>query len=128
MIIIIVVFLAITVLAIAITISMHYVITSKKTEDEKVMYIKQMNEILGLCKIESGEENISDKIDTIIDSLRYGDVNSPKVAKNVEYRIVDKASELLDNLRNKKNVDANNNIDELLKLIKEREVISRNNK
>lgn len=127
--ILIIVFVAIIIiLTILITISMHYVVTSKKPEDNKVRYVQDVCEILELCKIESGERNILKKIDEILFSIRCEDVNSPDAARDVETRIKIKASELLDNLRNRKNVEVNSNIDELIKLVKERNVVSSNNK
>ena len=119
--------LVIIVLAIIIAISMYYVVTSKKPEDKKIKYVHQLYEILELCKIES-EEVISNEIDEIITTIRYSDVNSPTASRDVETRITEKASELLDNLRSKNSTEVNSNLKELSQLVKERSVITKNNK
>lgn len=126
--ILIIAILAFIIMIILITISMHYVVASKKPEDGKIKYMRQMNETLELCRIESDEESVVNKIDEIISAIRYGDANSPEAARSVEARLMAKSSELLENLKNKKNAEANRNLDELEKLVKERNVISRNNK
>ena len=124
----ILVILVMAILVLLIIISMHYVVTSKKPEDKKIEYLNGIYEILELCKLESGESNISKRIDEIMENIRYGDVNSPETSKSVETQIMGKTSELFDNIKNKKNVEVNVNLDELTQLVKERRIISRYNK
>ncbi len=120
--------IAVIIIGILITISMHYVVTSRKPEDSKIKYLHQVYELLELCKLECDEENVLNRVDEIISSIRYGDVNSPEAARNIEVRIISKSSELLGNLKNKRKEEANRNLDELEMLTKERNVVSKNNK
>ncbi len=120
--------IAVIIIGILITISMHYVVTSRKPEDSKIKYLYQVYELLELCELECDEENVLNRVDEIISSIRYGDVNSPEAARNIEVRIISKSSELLGNLKNKRKEEANRNLDELEMLTKERNVVSKNNK
>lgn len=125
MIVFLVVFLVVIVLTIIISISMHYVVTTKKPEDGKNRYVHQVSEVLEVCKIESQDDYVADRIESILDALRYGDVNSPPEAKGVEQVIMEKSTELLDNIRSKKNMDVSSNLEDLTQLIAERKVITK---
>lgn len=128
MVFVVIAIIALIVFVLIIVFGMRYVITSKKPEDIRIRDMHKVNELLELCKVESGEGAISQRIDSVLDSLKYGDVNSPDAARNIEYQILAKASELLENIKNKKSADVNSNLDEISKLIQQRDIITKNNR
>lgn len=112
----------------AIVVSLYYVVTSKKPEDEKINYIKRVSEILERFKLENESGFIREKIDKIIEELRYSDVNSPPVASTIEKQILSKTEELFDSIKTQKSAEKGITLDEILKLVKERNIIVKNNK
>lgn len=112
----------------AIVVSLYYVVTSKKPENEKINYIKRVSEILERFKLENESGFIREKIDKIIEELRYSDVNSPPVASTIEKQILSKTEELFDSIKTQKSAEKGITLDEILKLVKERNIIVKNNK
>jgi len=113
---------------VAIILGVRYVVTSKKPEDAKVSYVKTISGVLEQCKLESGNDAVKQKIDGIISALRYDDVNSTPAASEVEGRITGKTWELLDLIKGKKSAEVNDALDELLKLVQERDSITKHTK
>lgn len=127
----IILLIALLIIAIVIGInyvSMHYVVTSKKPEDPKIMQMKSVIQVLEQCYIEAGDNAISQKIRDVVDLLKYSDVNSTAEASSKDVEINNEAMELLEALKGKKLVEANNYIEHLEKCIKERSIINKYSK
>lgn len=113
---------------VAVILGVKYVVTSKKPEDTKVSYVKTISGVLEQCKLESGNDAVKQKIDEIISALRYSDVNSTPAATEVEGYITSKTWDLLDLIKSKKSAEINDVLDELLKLVQERDSITKHTK
>lgn len=116
------------ILTVIIVISMCYVVTSKKPEDKKIKYNGQLYRVLESCKNECGEGSLSKRIDIIIDMLKYSDVNTPDSAEEIEQMVLEKVSELHNNIISRKNIDANINLDEIEQLTKNRTAMTKYSK
>ncbi len=127
----IIILIALLIIAIVIGIyyvSMHYVITSKKPEDTKILQMKRVIQVLEQCNIEAGDNVISQKIRDVEDLLKYSDVNTTTEASSKDAEILNEAMELLEALKEKRIVDANNLIEHLEKCVNERNIINKTSK
>ena len=109
-------------------VSMHYVVTSKKPEDQKIIQMKSVIQVFEQCILEAGDNAISQKIRDVVDSLKYSDVNTTAEASSKDIEIYNEAMELLEALKGKKLVEANNYIEHLEKSVKERNIINKYSK
>lgn len=125
---IVIILLLLVLFIIAIVLGVRYVVTSKKPEDIKVSYVKTVSRVLEQCKLESENDALKKKIDTVILTLRYSDTNSTPEAAEVEGCIIGKVWELLDMIKGKKAVETNTALDELLKLVQKRNIITKHTK
>ena len=116
---------ALLIFGLIITLSMLYVVNSRKKEDVKIKFNNSIIEKLEKIKLQITDNEMSEKIEDIISKLRNSDINTPPEARSAESRIV----ELLNNL-NIDNTDKEikSALKELSMLIEERNIISKNNK
>ena len=122
---IIILVIALLVFGLIISLSTLYVVKSHKKEDIKIKFNNSIIEKLEKIKLQSTDNEISEKIEDIINKLRNSDINTPPEALMVEGKIED--------LVNNFNIDNSDKeiksvLKELSMLIEERNIISKNNK
>lgn len=117
------------VFALMLVIVMHHVVTSRKPEDMKISYLKSVYETLEKCKLKTDNEGFAAKIDEIIDVLKYSDANSPPKVSVIEQRIYENVQELLELVEeNKRKVEIDTQLENLLELVRERNIMIKNSK
>lgn len=116
---------ALLIFGLIITLSMLYVVNSRKKEDSKIKFNNSIIEKLEKIKIQITDNEISEKIEDIISKLRNSDINTPPEARIAEGRIADLVNNLnIDNT----DKEIKSALKELSMLIEERNIISKNNK
>ena len=122
---IIILVIVLLVFGLIISLSTLYVVKSNKKEDIKIKFNNSIIEKLEKIKLQSTDNEISEKIEDIINKLRNSDINTPPEALMVEGKIADLVNNF--NIGNS-DKEIKSVLKELSMLIEERNIISKNNK